>query len=326
MKEEKAVSLSCEIIRDLLPLYRDSVVSEGTAQAVREHLEECGACAAEYETLCAALPEEEAPEAQPMKKFAAFQKKLKNRRCLTIFTAVALTCVVLLSGFFALTRIPLIPVSPEEVELRLVFRYESEGKEKLFLAHTIPWFSFQKWRDFVWEQDNGLFSAAQGEKPGEYLLEYETDRPVLSERGDSIEDFSIVELPENADPQSLWLGGKLVWTAEKQKSQKVPDYVYEIDQIRRKGNSALYHLWPEFHRIDILYPDGRLRIWDLDGEELYSGTPDEEGLYPNAPDARYILHEYRGENQMGMSYSRQGDLLDGDGKGRITWQESEPAK
>lgn len=322
MKEEKAVSLSCEIIRDLLPLYRDSVVSEGTAQAVREHLEECEGCAAEYETLCAALPEEEAPEVQPMKKFAAFQKKLKNRRFLTIFTAVALTCAVLLSGFFALTRIPLIPVSPEEVELRLVFRYESEGKEKLFLAHSIPWFSFQKWRDFVWEQDS-LFSVAEGEKPGEYLLEYETDRPVFSERGHSIEDFTILELPEGSNLQSLRLGEKQVWTAEREKTESVPDYVYEIDALRSGKKTALYQLWPEFRRIDIHYPDGRLVIWDLDGQVLYRGTPDENGLYPDAPDAGYIQHEYHGEDKMGMSYSRQGDLSNGIG---VTWSDPETEK
>ena len=91
--------------------------------------------------------------------------------------------------------------------------------------------------------------------------------------------------------------------------------------LSKRPEMFLPDLWPAY------YSKAKgCRIWDLDGEELYSGTPDEEGLYPNAPDARYILHEYRGENQMGMSYSRQGDLLDGDGKGRITWQESEPAK
>lgn len=321
MNEQKNL-LSCGLTKDLLPLYRDGVVCEETAEAVKAHLETCESCAAEYEGLCAALPVEENTGPKSLKKFVAFQKRLKNKKILTILTAVALTCAVLLTGFFLLTRLPLVSVSPEEVELRLVFRYESEGKEKLFLAHSIPWFSFQKWRDFVWEQDS-LFSVTEGEEPGEYLLEYETDRPVFSERGHSVEDFTILELPEGSSLQSLRLGEKLVWTAEREKPEQVPGYVYEIDKIRSERMSALYQLWPEFRRIDIQYPDGRLVIWDLDGQVLYRGMPDENGLYPDAPDARYIQHEYHGEDRMGTSYSKQGDLLDGTG---IIWSDLETGK
>ena len=35
---------NCDVIRDLLPLYEDNVVSEETAQMVREHLKDCPAC------------------------------------------------------------------------------------------------------------------------------------------------------------------------------------------------------------------------------------------------------------------------------------------
>lgn len=43
--------INCNIIRDLLPLYEDGVVSEDTAQLVREHLEGCPACREEYERM-----------------------------------------------------------------------------------------------------------------------------------------------------------------------------------------------------------------------------------------------------------------------------------
>lgn len=36
--------LSCEIIKDLLPLYVDKLVSEETKNAVDEHIEECEGC------------------------------------------------------------------------------------------------------------------------------------------------------------------------------------------------------------------------------------------------------------------------------------------
>ena len=36
--------ISCNIIRDILPLYLDDVVSDDTKELVEEHLETCDAC------------------------------------------------------------------------------------------------------------------------------------------------------------------------------------------------------------------------------------------------------------------------------------------
>lgn len=39
----------CSIIRDILPLYVENMVSEDTSEFVKEHLESCPACRAELE-------------------------------------------------------------------------------------------------------------------------------------------------------------------------------------------------------------------------------------------------------------------------------------
>ena len=57
--EEKSGGMDCEIVRDLLPLYCDGVVSETTAGVVKAHLEDCAACRAEYEMMERPLPIEE---------------------------------------------------------------------------------------------------------------------------------------------------------------------------------------------------------------------------------------------------------------------------
>ncbi len=49
-------SLNCEIVCDLLPLYRDNIVSKVTSIAVKEHLESCQRCKTEYDALCIELP------------------------------------------------------------------------------------------------------------------------------------------------------------------------------------------------------------------------------------------------------------------------------
>ena len=44
----------CSIVRDVLPLYFENMVSEETAAFVREHLKTCAECAAELEALAEA--------------------------------------------------------------------------------------------------------------------------------------------------------------------------------------------------------------------------------------------------------------------------------
>ena len=46
----------CSIIRDILPLYVENMVSEDTSEFVKEHLESCPACRAELEKLRTAPP------------------------------------------------------------------------------------------------------------------------------------------------------------------------------------------------------------------------------------------------------------------------------
>ncbi len=41
----------CSIVRDLLPLYFENMLSEDTAAFVREHIENCSGCASELEAL-----------------------------------------------------------------------------------------------------------------------------------------------------------------------------------------------------------------------------------------------------------------------------------
>ena len=50
------MKLSCNIIRDLLPLYAEDLASSDSAEAVREHLEICENCRAELETMKQPVP------------------------------------------------------------------------------------------------------------------------------------------------------------------------------------------------------------------------------------------------------------------------------
>lgn len=50
------MKVSCEIIKDLLPLYLDGVCSNDSKAAVEEHLASCDNCKAELQTMQTTLP------------------------------------------------------------------------------------------------------------------------------------------------------------------------------------------------------------------------------------------------------------------------------
>ena len=84
------MNLSCDVIRDLLPLYADRAASADTAALVEEHLASCPACREELRRLGAALPAE--PEgAEPLRRF---KRRWRRRQVLIAVTAVVATAAV----------------------------------------------------------------------------------------------------------------------------------------------------------------------------------------------------------------------------------------
>lgn len=85
----------CDIVRDLLPLYLEDMVSGGTGDFVREHLAECPGCAAQWETM--KTDGDARSDAQERKAEAKgliqVKKKLRKKR----FNAVTITAVCLLA-------------------------------------------------------------------------------------------------------------------------------------------------------------------------------------------------------------------------------------
>lgn len=86
--------IDCDIIKDLLPLYAEGLVSEKSRAAIEEHLEECDECRVVYRK----ITEPEPPVCYGREPAESFQRYVKkNKRKLTIKTAVV-TVIVVLSG------------------------------------------------------------------------------------------------------------------------------------------------------------------------------------------------------------------------------------
>ena len=107
--KETNYKINCNIIRDILPLYVDGVVSEDTSALVEEHLTECEACRQEAERMKAhlSLPdsgEVEKAEARVIKDFGKeFRKKsrINALKAAGSFLLVAIAAWVLNWLFFS---------------------------------------------------------------------------------------------------------------------------------------------------------------------------------------------------------------------------------
>lgn len=94
---------SCEIIKDLLPLYHDGVCSNDSKTMVEEHLAYCDSCKAELRAMDEELSlnhaEQNLNEAEAVKKLSMRWKKGMNKSLLkgiliTIVTVVLVALVL----------------------------------------------------------------------------------------------------------------------------------------------------------------------------------------------------------------------------------------
>lgn len=108
----------CSVVQDVLPLYLENMISEGTAIFVKEHLENCSDCTAEFERLKSGKQIDEAKILQ-RKHDAEVIKAVSRKITKRIFKAVAAVClvfVVLFSAVLIYTGIDY-PVTEDNISL-----------------------------------------------------------------------------------------------------------------------------------------------------------------------------------------------------------------
>lgn len=123
----------CSVVRDVLPLYLENMVSEGTTVFVKEHLENCADCTTEFERLKSGMQVDEAVPKQrehDAEVITAVKKKIDKR----IFKAVAAVCLVaavLFSAILLYTGIGY-PVTKENISLST----KEDGKYTYIVLET----------------------------------------------------------------------------------------------------------------------------------------------------------------------------------------------
>lgn len=94
----------CSFVRDVLPLYFENMVSEDTAEFVKEHLENCTACCAEFENMKKPNNLDRISvdmQDDGVEQLKAIKKKLgKRNKMIVSITAIVTAVIVLLGAYF----------------------------------------------------------------------------------------------------------------------------------------------------------------------------------------------------------------------------------
>ena len=89
--------IACDIIKDLLPLYIEGMVSETSQKEIAMHFDECAECRAVYEKMAAPKPEIHF-NTEPAKSFQKYIKKEKRRfgwKVALLYSLVVLAAIII---------------------------------------------------------------------------------------------------------------------------------------------------------------------------------------------------------------------------------------
>lgn len=245
----KKTEIDCDIVRDLLPLYHDGVVSDTTKLAVEEHMDSCTSCKQEHEELLVELPVEYS-ESNTKNKFKTMMSKQKIKRISILITSVILSCVLVVSIIIGLTEIPIVEIPEEEIEIYKVYGYESEYGYEFFVLFNAS--SYEKSLLGLGEIKNGVLN-----------LEYK--KPIISDMVDSEEVIWAFKIQDEyiEELESLSFAGDIIWS-KKDLNKEIPDYVYEYISNHGKWADTDLDLSEDYIRIS--YEDGSYKQWTIDGE------------------------------------------------------------
>jgi len=101
------MNVTCNVIRDLLPVYHDDICSPDSRALVEEHLHGCEKCRAELAAMDADMTiPHPAPEIEAMQKLNRTWKKVKRKSLAKGLMAAALVLALLAGCFFTVFTLP----------------------------------------------------------------------------------------------------------------------------------------------------------------------------------------------------------------------------
>lgn len=198
--------------------------------------------------------------------YAKEEKKIaiKTKMLLTSLGTILVVAVVILLIWLART-IPLVNVTGEEVDVKSVYRYETEDGYKYFVLYESPNYTGQTRLNYSYKEDSTLTINIKKA----LLATKITDLPTITEivvhecgwsSGDNGEhDFN--------DYDAVTFAGKTIWERDKNENNQVPEYVLAYEEFMSAGGKITS--WTiEDEYLQAWYNDGSSVKWDYDGNIL----------------------------------------------------------
>lgn len=246
---EQNIQLNCEIVRDLLPLYHDKVVSKETETAVENHLDICSECLQEYKKINTELPETKSAKVKA--DVGRIFKKIKTKAFLKGALITCLIAAVIIGGYFSLFELKLSKLDPDEIKVEHAYKTD----DGIYLIYNLKRF--------------GGVDISAKEEGNSLELVFKEAVFNISEEPDRISCY--LNYIENCD--SFKINGKSIDL----ETENVPEYVSEyLSDATNASDSAKQIIGECFYEsnstIHYHYNDGTEKVWNIaDGTLIYEG-------------------------------------------------------
>lgn len=202
------MSNKCNLIKDILPLYVENMVSKDTRAFVKEHLEHCEDCHAEFEHMRKPADFVSDADIVPLKRI---KKDLFIKRLQTIFFTAILACAIVTVAFGILTSPKFFPYSDNLLNVI----DGSNGSIIITFDHKVTGYSCMEefdnetetavYRINAWTTTWDLYSSNRGKQHMIIPSDRGTNIQIFYAQNDGSEDVLIYGLNENAEENSVTL-------------------------------------------------------------------------------------------------------------------------
>lgn len=255
--EKRKSDLPCSVVRDLLPLYHDEVVSAETAEIVAEHIGQCEACAKEYKEISREIPQES--KGVRGEQFVSAIQRIRKNAVLKGGAIVATIVAVCIGIWVFLTSVPIVPMEEGDYEVSHVYRYDYDRENGDGLFYIIKFYYLN---DILFDtemSEDGKTMTLILRRP---ILCKREETPLANAFLDDLGESTLVKVNEN-----------VIWKSSDGISKNIPEYVDEWNRMEYddsgKYSEAAFYI--DNNEIHIEYDDGTLKRWTYDGELFYDG-------------------------------------------------------
>lgn len=222
--------VSCEIVKDLLPLYYDNVCSGDSKRMVEEHLVECDSCKMELDSIQAdlKLPKEEIErnknDGNVIKNISSFWNRSRAKSFIKggIISALFISLIIL--GYFGLFHWNITSVPTDVVEIKNISEM-ADGKI-VYYAEINDGYSLNSLK-YDMDEEGNLYII-----PLRPIIKQEAVQPLgILEKGYDIIDIKDQEIVRGEGIKALYYGSPkdniLIW----KKGMDLPKASEEIENM-----------------------------------------------------------------------------------------------